>query len=230
MHYRTLKIGNHQLGFDHIQDILQLSLGLYALELEDVPFSPQSGQVNLARTKAFRTMYDKIQSALRDLGRYLGTETRRRGQYGMSATMRYNLNPDRFGAAIQQVSQYTTRYDSRARSHTNVQQVISTLDPSWELWGAILGKAAALEKASDVLHVENVMIEKRVVVQDEYFDLLGDMLDRNYDPRTLNHAAIQGSLGNNEEQILKYLQKVSETNRLRRNKLLLTEWNESGPW
>lgn len=29
---------------------------------------------------------------------------------------------------------------------------------------------------------------------------------------------------------MEYLQKVSETNRLRRNKLLLTEWNESGPW
>jgi hypothetical protein len=42
-------------------------------------------------------------------------------------------------------------------------------DPTWKLWVPLFAIAASFDERSDFLHVEDVLISKRVVVFDEWY-------------------------------------------------------------
>lgn len=90
-------------------------------------------------------------------------------------------------------------------------------------------KASEFEDATDTAHVEDVLISKRVVIEDEWFTITNHLLNPNYDARDVQDQA-NNELDLDEKEMYHALQRTGEINRLRRNKLLLTDWSGSRPW
>ncbi|KAE8442693.1 hypothetical protein EG329_002938 [Mollisiaceae sp. DMI_Dod_QoI] len=211
LHYRTLAIGTDSTGRSHLTSALLLSFGLYLLELDDMPREPLSIQNNLSRYKQITRIYGQLYEAFVNFGKWLETERRLDGRvnYTKTDTLIFNTHPLRLKIGIEEF-------------------LFKGLDPMSKLWGAILKKSADFNKASDVAHVEDVLVEKRVVVDDEWYAMHEALMDPGYNPRDFLYKDT-GEEGR-DQYVLEVLQKMSEVNRLRRNKLLLTDWNSTKPW
>ena len=100
----------------------------------------------------------------------------------------------------------------------------------WKLWTLLLSKAANFDEASDELHVEDVLISKRVVVSDEWY-WVAESLQQWYDAeQELESRRDTEQFARHDRKVNAHLKSVSEINRFRRNKLLLTHWSGSRPW
>ncbi|KUJ23978.1 uncharacterized protein LY89DRAFT_712928 [Mollisia scopiformis] len=221
LHYRTLVIGipvdgspNPEIknrGLGYLYRNFQLSLALLSLEMRDVKRDPESQQDNLARYSTIHRTSQDIDAALKALGQFIDTETRPPTRTRTKAETRvYNLRPDRIKPAI--------------------ELALQGLPVMWKLWSRILRKTRDFNKASDVSHIEDVLVSKRLVYDDEWFFMAETLIrDPDYDPEVfLDEADPSVEMG--EQRMIGILQKTAEVNRLRRNKLLLTEWSESRPW
>lgn len=99
----------------------------------------------------------------------------------------------------------------------------------WKLWSALLSKAVQFEQVSDVDHVEDILVSKRVVYDDEWYAVHLLLNDPDYNPDDELLRA-DPTLEAQELKAEVVIKKTSKVNRLRRNKLLLTDWNNSRPW
>lgn len=103
------------------------------------------------------------------------------------------------------------------------------MDPLWKLWSALLSKATEFEDASDINHVEDVLVAKRVLYDDEWSTVYHVLRDSEHDPEEY-FATRDSKLMRGERDMRITISKISQINRLRRNKLLLIDWNNSRPW
>jgi hypothetical protein len=95
----------------------------------------------------------------------------------------------------------------------------------WQLWSSLLEIADDLERRTDVEHVEDVLITKRVVVADEWWHAANEV-QGNSTPVDWNRAYNV----NIDKPIAFFLKKISQTNRYRRDYLLLRDWSKRRPW
>lgn len=98
----------------------------------------------------------------------------------------------------------------------------------WKIWARLLKKADEFNAASDALHVEDVLVSKRVVLTDEWYDIHDKLLVNLNMTQIFNNPP--PALDAAEDEIYGTLKGVSQINRLRRNKLLMTHWSGSRPW
>ena len=77
----------------------------------------------------------------------------------------------------------------------------------------------------DYEHVEDTLISKRVVVNDEFWEL-SNVLAGGHEP--LNWNTLYSS--DFEDDICLILRKISQVNRHRRDFLLLRDWSHRRPW
>jgi hypothetical protein len=95
----------------------------------------------------------------------------------------------------------------------------------WQLWSSLLEIADDLERRTDVEHVEDVLITKRVVVADEWWQAANEVQE-NSTPVDWNRAYNLII----DQPIAYFLNKISQTNRHRRDYLLLRDWSKRRPW
>ena len=95
------------------------------------------------------------------------------------------------------------------------------------LWASLLHCADDFESRMDREHVEDCLINKRVVVHDEKWTLI-NRLDEYYTPADVNEMfAYPDQI---DRIVHPYLRKISEINGQRRNYLLLGDWSKRRPW
>lgn len=85
----------------------------------------------------------------------------------------------------------------------------------------LLEQAEDFEDALDVEHVEDILINKRIVLDDEQYQLYHEFRRNNCVPH-LN--AMPLSQGDGQWLLAPHLRKISQYNRHRRNFLLLRDW------
>lgn len=101
------------------------------------------------------------------------------------------------------------------------------------LFSSLLGLADRFEKFLDLEHVEDVLINKRVVVDDEWaqiHDLLDDDDQFTYMPRDVMFLQAYQSNEDRLPDVQRVLIKTSEINRLRQSYLCLRDWMKRRPW
>jgi len=78
-----------------------------------------------------------------------------------------------------------------------------------------------------VEHVEDVLIDRRVVIEDEEWQAYRVLIQEglSYTPEDLENLDLT-----EQELIMPRLQKIGQINRFRRNHLLLKDWNKKRPW
>jgi len=81
----------------------------------------------------------------------------------------------------------------------------------------------------DVEHVEDVLIERRVVVPDEEYEL-AELLKKNGRFFTTNLIDDMVDEAADQDLVTPRLRKIEQVNRFRRNHLLLKDWNKKRPW
>lgn len=83
------------------------------------------------------------------------------------------------------------------------------------------------EETLQLEHVEDVLINKRVCVRDEPYELnqvLTLDYDPGWDPLSTEYNLLE------ENVVYKTVQKIGEINRHRRNFKLLRDWSKKRPW
>ena len=95
------------------------------------------------------------------------------------------------------------------------------------LWAHLLFHGDEFERRMDVEHVEDCLIENRVVVRDEFWDLSQWMKGSG----GLHVPDVSGMYEDDiSENVIHVVRKISEVNRSRRNYLLLRDWDHKRPW
>jgi hypothetical protein len=91
------------------------------------------------------------------------------------------------------------------------------------LWAHLLQHADEWEERMDAEHVEDMLIDKRVVLRDEWYELdkLLDSTSRQPDI---------SKMPTSENTLYQVLPEISRVNRHRRNFLLLRDWSKRRPW
>jgi hypothetical protein len=91
------------------------------------------------------------------------------------------------------------------------------------LWSILVVHAWDFEIRMDFEHVEDILIDKRVVVVDEHYelDVLIDGSSRPVDLRPMEFS---------QDSMEDLLDEISRVNRHRRNYLLLRDWSKRRPW
>jgi hypothetical protein len=109
------------------------------------------------------------------------------------------------------------------------RQHFSPLGYQWILLSSLLSKADELEERLDEEHVEDVLINKRVVFDDERWEIYNELRNEGYDPaKGFDIPMFAGS--GRQITLEPYLRKISQVNRRRRNYLLLRDWSKRRPW
>jgi hypothetical protein len=104
LHYRSLAVGPDLRGMFQLQHILLLTLAFYILEINIVPFRPQSEQVNRPEFGSLGRLFDRVKNVLVKTAVDLQTENRPQpGPYSLTQTMLYNFNPRRLAAIVNRV-------------------------------------------------------------------------------------------------------------------------------
>jgi hypothetical protein len=108
LHYRSLSVGAEKYGAEQIEQIMLLSLGFLALEVDNWGYEPVVKQQNPLEMTALGNFYEKIETALQNIGNDLVTETRQPpaiGIYSTDDTVAYHLFPERFTQLFRKVNQ-----------------------------------------------------------------------------------------------------------------------------
>lgn len=111
-------------------------------------------------------------------------------------------------------------------------QSFDEVSRKWQLWAHLLLHAKEFEQIMNQEHVEDCLIEKRLVVEDEEWDMpWGVEFLSIEEQEELGHVGWGLKAGErNYGEILEVLRRISEVNRYRRNYLCLTDWSLRRPW
>jgi hypothetical protein len=114
-----------------------------------------------------------------------------------------------------------------------LSQHFGPLGNEWLLWASLSQATDKFERYTDLEHVEDVLVNSRVVYDDEWsqiFDLLrqeefhpSDAFDL---PAYTDYESSKDSLRGME----KTLRKIAQINRLRQSYLCLRDWMKRRPW
>lgn len=98
------------------------------------------------------------------------------------------------------------------------------------LWAYIICDADDFEDRMLTEHVEDVLIEKRVVLHDEPWTLARYLYEKYREPNR-KLPELSDLLPTQEtDKVLAKIRRIGEVNRTRRNYLLLTDWCNKRPW
>jgi hypothetical protein len=105
------------------------------------------------------------------------------------------------------------------------------LGAQWSLWSALLQYSDRFERYLDIEHVEDVMINKRVVYDDEWSQIFDLLISEGYYPAEI--LLQPAYIGDGSDPLLgieSILRKISQINRLRQSYLVLRDWMKRRPW
>ncbi|KAE9381849.1 hypothetical protein N431DRAFT_393498 [Stipitochalara longipes BDJ] len=154
LHYRSLSLGNKDFGFRQIKDILHLAAIFLAFELQDHGFNPAAKQQNFSHLHGLQSMYNEVLKALENIGTDLARERRPltgNATYTVDETIAYNIFPERFSKIL--------------REH------FEPLGSAWRFYAELWERASDFERAHDYEHVEDCLVNKRIVYGDEWSQL-----------------------------------------------------------
>ena len=101
------------------------------------------------------------------------------------------------------------------------------------VWETILTVNDELETRLEIEHVEDVLINQRVVYDDEWYAIY-ERRDKDYRPNdiynTPTHQHANTRLDPHVKEAERMLRKMSQFNRLRRSYLLFRDWMKRRPW
>jgi hypothetical protein len=211
LHYKSLSVGGEEIGFLQIKHILALSLAFMSMEFMRVPPIPLKNQQNPAGFDDIRLMISELAKALGNIGYSIVSSTAPDRAGGDSEEKRlinniiYNTEP--------------------ARLNSFIQMFLDPIGGKLKLWYMLLGKSAHFDRAMEEEHVEDCLINKHIVFNDEEFQISNLLMRTNYMPADVRDL---GMFNNDDEDginmVKPWLQKIQQVNRVRRNYLQLKNW------
>ncbi|TAQ89222.1 hypothetical protein B7494_g2435 [Chlorociboria aeruginascens] len=207
LHYRTLYFGEDPFGFEELKRIRHLSEVLHAVEVQDIPFSKTLGQFS-DDFMGLGILRDQLFGALTGLANDLCTETRDsvEGQYIPSQTLEYNAQQDALFKHL-------------------FYKYFQSVDSFHEMAGKLLVASDEFERRLTLEHVEDCLLNKRIVVEDEAY-MLNDLI---YDPQeSYTSISDHGDLYDDvrERYVTRVARSITSINLQRRNFLLLRDWSK----
>ncbi|KAG4427188.1 hypothetical protein IFR05_017329, partial [Cadophora sp. M221] len=209
--------GDSQMGQRWGEDarkVLLLSLAYLALELDEVPHEPEFAQQNLPAFADINFLYRQILRAVNGIADGVHFETRP-GIYSMEDTVSFNTTPGRIAEIVDR----------------NLQPVLGRC----HFCSDLRELNEDFNNRMNVEYVEDVLTNKLVVVTDEEYDIMNDLRlygDRLV-PANLQNPSYPDLSREKMEQYKKpqqYICKMAQVAQLRRNLLLLKDWNRKRPW
>ncbi|KAF4631519.1 hypothetical protein G7Y89_g6603 [Cudoniella acicularis] len=187
LHYHGLHVGDAPLGISRLKRTIELTTLLHYDELLRISPQPKTEQRNDPDFSFINNLYDDVAESL----------------HLVSAA----------------ISKLSIMNQGRARNLTRMQFVeqnvrfsekIADIIRAWSLWASLLMYHESFEIRILAEHVEDVFINKRVVGNDEWWDI---------------HDKLRDDIC---VEIL--ISKIGEVNMKRRNYLLVRDWNKQRPW
>src|ERR1700709_2538155 len=96
------------------------------------------------------------------------------------------------------------------------------------LWAHLLFHGDNFERRMDVEHIEDCLIEQRVVIPDEFWEV-SNWMQGTHGVQIPNPYGVPAEIVW-ENEVFTVLRKIAEVNRCRRNYLLLRDWSKKRPW
>lgn len=100
----------------------------------------------------------------------------------------------------------------------------------WILWASLSEAADKFERYMDLEHVEDVLINKRIVYDDEWSQIFDLLTDEDYVPDVFDLPAIADVGSDPLPGMESNLRKIAQINRLRQSYLVLRDWMKRRPW
>ncbi|KAI6713991.1 hypothetical protein JHW43_003421 [Diplocarpon mali] len=207
LHMRSLSFERRSPGMVHITQVLLLSLAFLDMELKDVSHDRYNAP---AEHYPILGMYTYLEEALIKIAQDVAQRPAPMPTSTACTTLEYNINGQ----------------DGKVFAGI-VEEHLGSMLPKVSLLLSLQELAAEFERRLDSEHVEDVLINKRIVVADEWYDIFEALQDEDYAPTDVqNWPMFKRDPFNLEMRIAR----MSEINRLRRNLLLLKNWNRKRPW
>ncbi len=258
LHYGSLKIGKEAIGTEHIIQIYAYAMGFLYLENQRVPRYPVREQVNNYETyPLINEMYEKAFEALEAVARELLVESREVGhmeglnreyrglpyKYTQRETIEFNILSGRLQRSVTQVG---ALLNPNRKILTILQHFFrpSELGFAESFFSSLWEQELSFDRAHDAWHVEDVQFNKRVVVDDEEYEVMELLQSSEYRPEDVlklpqfddEGGSLNTRLRNetHRNDILKnnmaFLANIGKVNRLRRSHLLVRDWSKKRPW
>jgi hypothetical protein len=100
----------------------------------------------------------------------------------------------------------------------------------WRMFADLWERSWRFERAHDFEHVEDCLINKRVVYGDEWDQLWGQLGDDDWIPGSIVNLPVITQANGQTAIGTRLLRKISEVNRLRQSYLSLRDWMKRRPW
>ncbi|CZT11827.1 uncharacterized protein RAG0_15867 [Rhynchosporium agropyri] len=213
LHQRSLHVGSSSVGEKMLKNILSISVRFLDLETRSVPYNPKFEQQNLPEFNRITSLYHQLLDALTSIGFELQIE-RREGFYTGEETLFFNAT-----TSLEEILDRTIPASLRHR----------------HLWGDLFFQHDEFNQAMAFEHVEDKRIDKQVVLVDEKYEVFESLRTQGkfFSPVEVEIDPIPELT---DEEFEKnsipqaYTAKIAEINQLRRNLLLLRDWNQKRPW
>ena len=101
----------------------------------------------------------------------------------------------------------------------------------WILWASLSEAADKFERYMDLEHVEDVLINKRIVCDDEWSQIFDLLRNEDYIPSDVFDLPANADDGSDPlPDMESNLRKIAQINRLRQSYLVLRDWMKRRPW
>lgn len=110
---------------------------------------------------------------------------------------------------------------------------MGNVNQKWLLWITLLERWFSFESNNDFEHVEDDLINKRVVLDDEEYLIQTELGRWNYAPEDIDRHRLFRPTEHSTEATIhlwRLMRKISEVGRLRRANLLIRDWSKKRPW
>ncbi|KAL2065152.1 hypothetical protein VTL71DRAFT_4293 [Oculimacula yallundae] len=212
LHQRSLHVGESKQGEHMLELILGLSMCFLDLESRNIPHDPISQQQNFVAFNLITSLYRQLLDALTEITREAEIETRL-GVFSREETLTHN---------------------ARTRLGEILDRHLPPALSRWYLWDDILDANQHFNICMNKEHVEDKRTDKQVVLIDEEYEVLDKLRTQGYAYVTPRIEPPVPELSDEELELTirpqKYIRKLAEINQLRRNLLLLKDWNRKRPW
>ncbi|RDL34666.1 uncharacterized protein BP5553_07794 [Venustampulla echinocandica] len=202
LHYRGFHRGLEPFGVEQLRYIMQSTFALYLEEVYNVAPDPVEKRVSYDE---FRPIDDML-SLAREKIEAIADQMDKEGLWSVGIRSK---DPARFSQIVWKNLGHTPE------------------DYDFRLWSLLLNLNGDLEHKLRREHVEDVLINKRVVVEDEWCAVHDALIDENQYSANKFVSQLDRDYQNSIEPILS---KIGQINCMRRNYLLLRNWNHKRPW